>query len=111
VAAARAADSALRRNRLAPRGARRDSHAIAPRNDPTEPAMRTTSRIEAAFTATLSAALLALGATAFATVERGAAPAVPVAQATLPTVTVVGKRPTVQAAAAQTEGSTARKAS
>ena len=80
--------------------------------------MHATTRTEAAFTATLAAALLALGVTAFATVDRGAATAVPVAQATLPTVTVVGKRPTVQAVAGadaaaerQIEGSTVRKAS
>lgn len=81
--------------------------------------MNATARIEAAFTATLAAALLALGATAFATFDRGSAGAQPIARATLPAVTVVGKRPVVEAlagthaggAGAQNVGSTARKAS
>jgi hypothetical protein len=79
--------------------------------------MHTPSRVEAAFTATLSAALLALGVTAVATVGRSPA-AEPALQATLPAVTVVGQRATLEAAcaqpmaeAAQSDGSVARKAS
>ena len=76
-----------------------------------------TSRVEAAFTATLSVALLALGVTAFATVGR-AQLAEPMLQATLPAVTIVGRRATLDATcaqpmaeAAQSDGSVARKAS
>ena len=79
--------------------------------------MHTPSRVEAAFTATLSAALLALGVTAFMTVERAPA-AESAVQVTLPAVMVVGKRATLEAEcappmaeAAQNDGSVVRKAS
>ena len=84
--------------------------------------MQATTRLDATFTATLAAALLALGVTAFASVDStvGVEPAV---QVTLPTVHVVAKRATFEAELArpltaaqaapalQSDGSVARNAS
>ena len=77
--------------------------------------MHATTRLDAAFTATLAAALLALGVTAFSSIEPATTAT---ATATLPAVMVVGNRAALEAelrqpltAAAQNEGSVARKAS
>lgn len=81
--------------------------------------MHTPTRVDAAFTATLAAALLALGVTAVATFGP-VAPAEPALQVTMPAVTVVGHRATLEtdagrrvatAPAPQNEGSVVRKAS
>ena len=88
--------------------------------------MQATTRLDATFTATLAAALLALGVTAFASIEPAAEPQ-PAVHVTLPTVTIVARRATVEAEiarpltaaqadttvlpAVQTDGSVVRSAS
>jgi hypothetical protein len=58
--------------------------------------MQATTRLDAAFTATLAAALLALGVTAFSSIEGGPA-AEPAVHVTLPAVTIVAKRAALEA--------------
>lgn len=73
--------------------------------------MQATTRLDAAFTATLAAALLALGVTAFSSIDPTPVHG-PALNATLPAVMVVGNRAALEAAVVvQNEGSVARKAS